>query len=210
MSALAKAKQCIVARALDSILTQPGRQRGPHVAAHTTDQALNMSLKQLITIGYEGADQRDFLSTLASLGVTTLLDIREMAMSRRAGFAKTALREGLASVGIEYLHEPRLGSPKAIRHRLRDDGDYTRFFRDFDRHLTTQSDLLSTLASDLSGTVALLCFERDHTQCHRRAVADALSRLTGIKPKHHGVQRNAQRQTVAHPRARVGQGVPTA
>ncbi len=78
-----------------------------------------MKLKHLVTIGYEGADFADFLATLDTLGVTTLLDIRELPMSRRRGFAKTALREGLATVGIAYRHEPRLGSPKAIRHQLR-------------------------------------------------------------------------------------------
>jgi uncharacterized protein (DUF488 family) len=169
-----------------------------------------MSLKRLVTIGYEGADPADFLATLELVGVTTLLDIREMAISRRRGFAKTALREGLASVGIDYRHEPRLGSPKAIRHQLRDDGDYKRFFRDFERYLKTQLELLETLAGELTGTVALLCYERDHTQCHRRAVADALSVITGIQPKHQGVQGHAQRQAAARTRAHPGQGLPAA
>jgi uncharacterized protein (DUF488 family) len=169
-----------------------------------------MSLARLLTIGYEGADPTDFLATLELVGVTTLLDIREIAMSRRRGFAKTALREGLASVGIDYRHEPRLGSPKAIRHQLREDGDYPRFFRDFERYLKTQSALLEELAEELTGTVALLCYERDHTLCHRRAVADALSVLTGIPPKHQGVQGHAQRQAAARTRAHSRQGVPAA
>lgn len=169
-----------------------------------------MKLEHLVTIGYESADPRDFLATLKTLGVTLLLDIRELAMSRRKGFAKTALREGLVSVGIDYQHEPRLGSPRPIRDRLRDDGNYVRFFRDFERYLASQADLLETLAKEMSGTVALLCYERDHTQCHRRAVADALHAITGIKPRHHGVQPHAQRQAVAHSRARAGQGLPTA
>jgi len=169
-----------------------------------------MSLKRLVTIGYEGADPADFLATLELVGVTILLDIREMAISRRYGFAKNALREGLASVGIDYRHEPRLGSPKAIRYQLREDGDYPRFFRDFERYLKTQGDLLEVLAEELTGTVALLCYERDYTQCHRRAVADAFSKITGIKPKHQGVQGHAQRQAAARARAHPGQGVPAA
>jgi uncharacterized protein (DUF488 family) len=169
-----------------------------------------MSLKRLLTIGYEGADPADFLATLDLLGVTTLLDIREIAMSRRRGFAKTALREGLASVGIDYRHEPRLGSPKAIRYQLREDSDYPRFFREFGRYLTTQAELLEALAEELDGTIALLCYERDHTQCHRRAVADALSAITGIQPKHQGVQGYAQRQAATRTRAHSGQSLPTA
>jgi uncharacterized protein (DUF488 family) len=169
-----------------------------------------VNLKRLVTIGYEGADPADFLATLELVGVTTLLDIREMAISRRHGFAKNALREGLASVGIDYRHEPRLGSPKAIRYQLRDDGDYARFFRDFARYLKTQADLLEELAEELTGTVALLCYERDYTQCHRRAVADALSAITGIKPKHQGVQGYAQRQAAARTRTHSGQSVSAA
>jgi uncharacterized protein (DUF488 family) len=169
-----------------------------------------MSLERVVTIGYEGADPADFLATLETLRVDVLLDIREMAISRRKGFAKTALREGLASVGIGYQHEPRLGSPKAIRHRLREDGDLKRFFRDFERYLDSQRPLLAELAAQLRGTVALLCYERDHTTCHRRAVADALHTLTGIAPKHHGVQPHGQRKTVAHPRPHSGQSLPAA
>lgn len=169
-----------------------------------------MSMSGLVTIGYEGADQRDFLATLGAIGVTTLLDIRELAISRRPGFAKNALRTGLESVGIDYIHVPRLGSPKAIRNQLRDDGNYERFFEEFDEYLATQAALLDTLANGLTGTVALLCFERDYTTCHRRSVADALGKLSGLKPKHHGVRRDAQRQTVAPSSADSGQGVPAA
>jgi len=169
-----------------------------------------MSIKNLVTIGYEGATPADFLATLELVGVTTLLDIREMAMSRRPGFAKTALREGLASVGIDYRHEPRLGSPKIIRNQLREDGNYSRFFRDFDRYLETQSDFLEEVAKQLTGTVALLCYERDHQQCHRRSVADKLTEITGVKTKHQGVQDHAQRKATTRSRPNSSQSVPAA
>lgn len=169
-----------------------------------------MTLKKIVTIGYEGADLADFLATLQTIGVTMLLDIRELPLSRRPGFAKTALREGLAGVGIDYRHEPRLGSPKAIRYQLRDDGNYKKFFRDFDRYLGTQADLLDTLSEELSGTVALLCYERDYNTCHRRSVARALGKLTGLTPKHQGVQGHVQRQAAARSRPHFGQGLSPA
>jgi uncharacterized protein (DUF488 family) len=167
-----------------------------------------MKLRRLITIGYEGADFKDFLATLKIENVTQLLDIRELPMSRRKGFSKTALREGLASIGIDYRHEPWLGSPRAIRHRLREDGDYARFFRAFARHLDRQTTLLNELAAELEGTVALLCYERDHRQCHRSIVAEVLGEITGLEPKHRGVQGHAQREKVARSRAHLGEGVP--
>lgn len=167
-----------------------------------------MSLERVITIGYEGADQGDFLATLGALKVDVLLDIRELAISRRKGFAKNAMRAGLNSVGIQYRHEPSLGSPKALRNKLRDDGDYKSFFKGFAGYLTTQQPLLEVLAKELSGTVALLCFERDPDTCHRKVVAQALAEITGIKPAHMGVHTHAQRQAFAHSRASTGQGLP--
>lgn len=169
-----------------------------------------MALKRILTIGYEGASLSDFVATLQLAKVTMVLDIREIAISRRPGFAKTALREGLEDGGIAYQHEPLLGSPKSIRHQLRDDADYLRFFRDFKVYLRGQKGLLKKLGQDLSGTVALLCYERDHNLCHRRVVAEALGEVTGITPRHLGVQGHAQRQAVARSRANLGESVSTA
>jgi uncharacterized protein (DUF488 family) len=163
-----------------------------------------------MTIGYEGSRVEDFLSTLTAAGVTTLLDIREIAASRRRGFAKTALRANLAGIGIAYRHEPKLGSPRAIRHRLRETGSYERFFLDFDRYLSSQQDLLQHLATELSGSVVLLCYERDHHECHRRSVAAAFGKITGLKPKHMGVQSHGTVEARAHARARPGQSVSAA
>ena len=165
------------------------------------------ALKRLLTIGYEGASINDFMGALTALRVTMLLDIREIATSRRKGFAKTALTEHLTRAGIAYRHERDLGSPRDIRNRLREDGSYERFFLDFDRYLDTQGDLLANLAHELTGTVALLCYERDYRECHRRSVAAALEKLTGLAPKHHGVQPHGSVQGRANARARSGQGV---
>jgi uncharacterized protein (DUF488 family) len=167
-----------------------------------------LKLKKLMTIGYEGSSVEDFLSTLTAAGVTTLLDIREIAASRRRGFAKTALHANLASVDIAYRHEPRLGSPREIRHRLRETGSYERFFLDFDRYLGTQQDLVKQLAAQLTGSVVLLCYERDYHECHRKSVASAFGEITGLKPKHIGVQPHDSVEARAHARAHSGQGVP--
>ncbi len=94
-----------------------------------------MTLKRLATIGYEDASIEAFLATLKAARVTTVLAVREVAGSRRPGFAKTALRQDVANVGIGYRHEPELGSPRELRHQLRNDGKYGRFFRKFDHYL---------------------------------------------------------------------------
>jgi uncharacterized protein (DUF488 family) len=139
---------------------------------------------QILTIGYEGATLADFLATLKAARVQVLLDIRELPNSRRKGFSKHALSAALSDAGIEYVHERALGSPREIRYRLREDGDRERFFSDFRKYLATQRTLLDTLARTTTGTVALLCYERNHAECHRSVVAEALARRAHSTVRH--------------------------
>lgn len=141
-------------------------------------------LSGLATIGYEGVSLAAFLATLKAAGVTLLLDVRELPSSRRKGFSKTPLSQALSKSGIGYQHERALGAPRHIRHRLREDGDLKRYFADFREYLATQDGLLDELARPLSGCVALLCFERHPSECHRSVVAAALARRTARAIEH--------------------------
>lgn len=170
-------------------------------------------MRRVFTIGYEGASLADFVATLDLAGIDTLLDVREIPISRRPGFSKSALSDALSAAGVAYRHEKRLGSPAAIRHRLREDGDYSAFFRDFRRYLKTQAALITQLAADLSGNVALMCYERDPQTCHRLVVAEAFETLIERESKHLGVKHDAARQKSKTPqprRGRVGQGLSAA
>lgn len=143
-----------------------------------------MALTQLSTIGYEGVSLDEFIAMLKAAGTSLLLDVRELPISRKPGFAKAALREALAEAGIAYRHERALGSPKDVRHRLRADGDVARYWKDFHAHLATQHDLLDELAVTLEGRVTLLCYERDPAACHRSAVVVELARRAGLAFRH--------------------------
>ena len=70
---------------------------------------------KVFTIGYEGATQADVIARLKAAGVRTLVDVRAVAASRRAGFSKTILGESLKAAGIDYVHLRGLGTPKAGR-----------------------------------------------------------------------------------------------
>lgn len=74
---------------------------------------------KLFTIGYEGATQADVIARLKTAGVQTLVDVRAVAASRRAGFSKTILGESLKVEGIDYVHLRGLGTPKAGRDAAR-------------------------------------------------------------------------------------------
>ncbi|HVC49529.1 MAG TPA: DUF488 domain-containing protein, partial [Burkholderiales bacterium] len=147
------------------------------------------SMRAIRTIGYEDSSINEFIETLVSTNITFVLDIREIPVSRRKGFSKKILSQRLINEGIGYRHVKALGSPKEIRDRLRKSGDFERFFNEYDRYLLTQQDCLKSIADELTGSVALLCYERDPKYCHRKSVARELSKITGKKPLHLGVKK---------------------
>lgn len=152
-------------------------------------------MKKLFTIGYERAALTDFLAILDKENIDVLLDIREIPVSRRKEFSKNALRESLMKVGIEYRHEKLLGTPKVIRDKFREDSDDKTFFKAFNNHLQKQNILLQKLAEELDGNIALMCYEKNHTLCHRSSVANAFTEITALLPKHLEINRNVLRNT---------------
>lgn len=141
-------------------------------------------IRTLFTIGYERSILRDFIDALTALGVDTVLDIRELPLSRKKGFSKSALATALKKAGIKYRHERALGCPPVIRNQLRTDGDYVKYFRGFNRYLASQINLIDTLVTELDGRVALLCYERDAAYCHRSSVAASIEKRHDITPQH--------------------------
>jgi len=167
-------------------------------------------MNRLYTIGYEGAAIEDFVETLKLMEVDVLLDVRELAMSRRKGFAKSALRAALTSRDIDYRHEKRLGSPKPMRDDLKRSWDYERFFQRYGEHLEGHGTLLGHLMVELPGDVTLMCYERNHKECHRNAVAAALAKRGDLTPIHLGVQGYEQRKAYEKTRMGTGQGLSAA
>jgi uncharacterized protein (DUF488 family) len=78
-----------------------------------------VDVKKLWTIGYEKVGVPDFIASLQAAKVKTLIDVREVANSRRAGFSKKALAASLDEAGIAYVHMKALGTPKAGREAAR-------------------------------------------------------------------------------------------
>lgn len=147
-----------------------------------------MSKRQssLATIGYEGVALDEFIATLHDAGIKRLLDIRELPLSRRRGFSKTALSSALTGAGIEYVHLRGLGDPKEGRDAARS-GDMARFRRVFISHMNTDKakvDLVAAAGLVAQGGTCLMCYERDHTGCHRYIVADAISATVPVKIRH--------------------------
>jgi len=135
----------------------------------------------LFTIGYEGLDLQNFVRYLTWHKVEALVDVREIPLSRKRGFSKTALSEAVNENGIAYEHIKALGSPKPLRTQLKTDWNYDVFFAAYEHYLDGQSDALDTLCTFIEEyrRVCLLCFERAHDQCHRSRVADRMVNVFG-------------------------------
>ena len=128
--------------------------------------------KHLYTLGYEGQTIEHFVERLRDAGIRTVIDVRELPLSRKRGFSKRALAGVLAEHDISYLHLRSLGCPKPVRDRLRLDGDWARYARDFASHLAGQGALTAEVAQMANAqTCGLLCFEADFGRCHRSLVA---------------------------------------
>ena len=140
--------------------------------------------KTLFTIGYEQTPDKSVLDELEQAGVKLLVDVRAVASSRRPGFSKSQLAAGLDERGIAYVHLRGLGTPKEGRLAARS-GQYDILQKIYTKHLKTaqakeELDELSALVTT-SGPVCILCYERDHTHCHRRWIAEIIEERDDVK-----------------------------
>jgi uncharacterized protein (DUF488 family) len=134
------------------------------------------------SVGYEKhRDSGEFARHLREAGVERLVDVRELPISRRRGFAKTALSETMKAVGIEYLHMRDLGNPKPYRDLYKsgkvDEGRerYTAYLHE------EQREALERLASILpEKKTALMCVEHDASVCHRTVILESLGSELGL------------------------------
>lgn len=139
----------------------------------------------VFTIGYEGLAVDAFMSLLAERDIETVVDVRELPLSRKPGFSKKALASVLNLSGLEYIHMVDLGCPKPVRDRYREDGNWKRYTEGFVKHLKMQQAAIAEL-SDLAGSsnCALLCYEADFNFCHRSIVANAVRDYCGADVEH--------------------------
>lgn len=141
---------------------------------------------KLATIGYEKCAFADFLARLQAAGIRRVIDVRDLPLSRRAGFSKRQLAAGLAEAGIDYVHLRALGTPPEGREANRR-RRWELFWRIVEERLDTpEADLALQQAADLATerTSALLCYEADACICHRKRVAEILTARHGFEVTH--------------------------
>lgn len=135
-------------------------------------------LEPLFTIGYEGISIYPFTKWLVREDITMLYDVRANPKSRKEGFSKFDLQRLLAGYEIEYIHNPRLGIPTDLRKTFPKSArnQLLKYYDD---------EILANRPTDLhylkylitrEYRIALMCFERKPSECHRSVLAEAIKK----------------------------------
>jgi len=143
--------------------------------------------KKLYTIGYEGIKAESYMNRLVSKDVRVLVDVRKNSMSMKYGFNKSQLKSMCDKVGIKFLHMSELGIESDKRKNLNTKADYEKLFQEY------ESDVLPQRLEQLeelyhlfmkNERVAITCFEKEYTSCHRHKVSAYLNQEYGVPIEH--------------------------
>lgn len=161
---------------LDEVLDKRARQQ--------VEQQQNMEHRTILfTIGYEGRSLENYLNALIKNNIKVLVDVRKNPVSMKPGFSKHQLENYCRKLDIEYRHFPEVGIVPELRRNLRSQKDYDKLFEAYRRYIlpaavTAQQEILKIL--QCYGRLALTCFEADLDRCHRKSLAEAISKLPGF------------------------------
>ena len=117
-----------------------------------------------ISVGYQGRSVDELIDVLRGSGVELLVDVRLNPISRKPGLSKNPLSQALAEAGIGYRHERALGNPRDNRDPF-DRERYEAYLRENGSAVLAEIIDLASLVR-----IALLCYERQHLDCHRSAI----------------------------------------
>jgi len=142
----------------------------------------------IFTIGFTQKTAKEFFELLKKNKIELLVDVRLNNQSQLAGFTKGQdlsyfLKE---IVGCEYSHDLILAPTKELLN------DYKKGTVTWDRYVEVFSKLIESrkMAENFEkkysaySNVVLLCSEPKADKCHRRLVAEAVSKKYGYEIKH--------------------------
>lgn len=155
----------------------------PDERAKIEKQKPSKSETVLFTIGYEGISLEEYLNKLIYNDVRLLCDVRKNSLSMKYGFSKSQLQKACKGVGIEYIHIPEVGIESDKRQDLNTQADYNKLFVFYKEHILRnetekQKEILSLL--ERKKRIALTCFEANIYQCHRKHLAESISKMKGF------------------------------
>lgn len=128
----------------------------------------------IVSVGYQGRSVDELIDVLRCGEVELLVDVRLNPISRRPGFSKKPLSQALAEAGIGYRHERALGNPRDNRDPF-DRERYEAYLLE-----VGSAALAEVMELARSSRIALMCYERQHPDCHRSAILDLAARQHSV------------------------------
>jgi uncharacterized protein (DUF488 family) len=134
----------------------------------------------LFTVGYQGISLEEYLLRLIKNDVKLLVDVRNNPVSMKYGFSKSQLEKYTRNLGIGYIHIPEVGITSDLRQELQTQEDYDKLFTLYRKNNLSKTNnfqlqILNMLKKHKR--IALTCFESNICQCHRKHLAEAISKL---------------------------------
>ena len=129
------------------------------------------------TMGYSGRKIIEFITTLKTTGICSVVDIRFSPISlHKSDYNKTNLQRLLMANDIDYFHRPELGIPRDIRGLALDTNDRDVLWHWYDNYVVSSyiNGNLDNFFNSAVHPIALLCVEISPMECHRHRLALAL------------------------------------
>ena len=155
--------------------SRPARARAENKALWYEARCIGTA--DFFTIGYEGRSTDDLLAALRAADIRLLLDIRHAAVSMyRPELSKRNFRELLAREGIEYLHAPEWGVPRAIRAQAIEAGSRDPIWQWYDENVAEPFARNLHRFLNMDHHLAMMCMEAAPEECHRHRLFLALEK----------------------------------
>jgi uncharacterized protein (DUF488 family) len=142
---------------------------------------------EIATIGFTQSSAERFFERLRAAGVRRLVDVRLNNVSQLAGFARSGdLRYFLDRIcGASYEHDTRLSpTPDLLASYRKKEVTWDEYEPRF-LELMEERDVPAVIDREPYETkTALLCSEATAERCHRRLVAELMSRAWGARIEH--------------------------
>ena len=146
----------------------------------------NISQKKLYTIGYTKKKARDFFEILQTNNIDMLIDIRLNNVGQLAGFTKKDDLEYLLGIfNINYEYWKEFAPTKEIRDRSRLTKSWDEYKTSYLK-LIDERKVLENIDFDKlkDKNIVFLCSEPTSDTCHRRLVAEEISKRLNMEVIH--------------------------
>ena len=135
----------------------------------------------IFTIGYEGSNIHDVLTTLQDRNIEYLLDIRQVPYSSMMDFNTNRLVDSCWNYKITYFWLEKYGMPKHGRD-LAWSGKHEEAWKIYRNRINEGIGLdpIIDVVNRQKVSACLMCMEKNYKKCHRHVLTDML--------KEHGIE----------------------